>query len=234
MSKKMKFIIAAFLSVFAAGVQAQEIDNTFRFVDANGNPVANGSTINVSEIEEDPFGDGFYIPTGLLVENTTGAEAYISADVSVNSLPNGSFQVCFPMDCIAGVTSSFTTGNGDMAAGEKKKLATEWIPAGKGQYGTATLSVKLRVMTRSGKFPNFKYAFKADGPEVTVNFVYADPTAISGVTTDPAASFNVYDITGKTVAKDVDRNSVQSLNSGMYLLETVKDGKRVDMRKVVR
>lgn len=234
MRKKLKFVVTVLLSVMAAGMQAQEIDNTFRFVDANGNPVANGSTINVSEITEDPFGEGFFISTGLSVENTTNAEAYLAAEVSVKSLPNGSFQVCFPQECISGVTGSFTTGNGNIAANAKKDLATEWIPAGEGQYGTATTAVKLKVMTRSGKFPNFKYAFKAYGPEVTVNCIYGDKTAISGVTADGTASFNVYDITGKTVVKGADNTVVQGLASGTYLLEAVKDGKRVGMKKVVK
>lgn len=217
-----------------AGMQAQTADNTFRFVDAKGNPVADGSTINIYELTEGYFGSSSFISTGLSVENTTGAEAYVSADVTVHKLANGSFQVCFPAECVSGITSSFTTGSGAIAANDKLPLNSEWVPAGEGQYGTSTISFKLKVMTRSGKFPSYKYTYKADGPEVTVNCIYSDPTGIGNVTGDSRTVVNVYDITGKPVMLNAGIDALQSLDRGIYVYETVKDGRRTGIRKVVK
>lgn len=234
MKKRTMAIISLLLSLTAAAVSAQTADNTFRFADANGNPVADGSTVNVTEMTDDPFGGSSFISTGLSVENTTGAEAYLSAEVSVKQLPNGSFQVCFPQECISNVNSSFTTGNGDVAAGGLLPLNSEWIPAGPGAYGTGTISFKLRVMTRSGKFPNYRYSFKAYGPEVTVNCIYADPTGINGTTCSDADAVNIYDITGKPVMLGVSGKAMPALGKGIYIYETLKDGKPYAKRKIVK
>lgn len=235
MKNRIKSIIAVLLTLTVTAAQAQTADNTFCFVDANGNTIADGSTVNVSELTEDPFGtDPSYISTGLSVKNTTGAEAYISAEVAVKSLANGSFQVCFPQECKSGITGSFTTGNGSVAAGGILPLNSEWIPAGTGMYGTSTISFKLRVMTRSGKFPNYKYTFKAYGPEVTVNCIYADPAGIEAVAGSENTTVNVYDITGKTVMTGADKAALSSLGKGMYIYETVKDGKPSARKKIMR
>ncbi|MBO5181731.1 MAG: T9SS type A sorting domain-containing protein [Paraprevotella sp.] len=233
MNNKVKSMLTALLFCAVAPSWAQ-VDNTFCFVDANGNTLADGSTVNATEIEVDPFEGFAMIPTGLSVKNTTGEEAYISADVIVNSLANGSFQVCFPMECRSGITSSFTTDCGSMSAGETKSLQTEWIPANADSYGKSTITFKLKVMTRSGKFPNYKYTFKADGPEVTVNCIYADPTGINEVSDATHAIVNVYDITGKTILKGADKASLATLGKGIYIYETVKGGKATNRKKIIR
>ena len=101
-------------------------------------------------------------------------------------------------------------------------------------YGTSTISFKLRVMTRSGKFPNYKYTFKAYGPEVTVNCIYADPAGIDAVAGSEKTTVNVYDITGKTVMTGADKAALSSLGKGIYIYETVKDGKPSARKKIMR
>ena len=67
------------------------------------------------------------------------------------------------------------------------------------------------------------------------NTVYADPTGIDEVLTDNGdTTINVYDASGKTVMTNRPASALMSLGKGLYICETMKDGKRVAVRKIVK
>lgn len=230
--KRIKSLLVSALMVMGTAGAFAQVDNTFQFVDKGGNVVADGSTCTFNA-EKNQWTGAPEAKIGLSVKNTTDAEAYISMNVVTEKLPNGNIQVCFPDECVSEVPADFITGNGIIAANGLKPLNSEWLPE-EGKYGTAEVTLQLRVMTQTGTFPNYKYAFKANGPKIKVNLVYSDPTGIATLAADKDAVVNVYDLAGKAVLTNRPASALLSLGKGLYICETVKNGKRVAVKKIVR
>ncbi len=178
MKRKFKFVLLFAVSVFALTASAQdEIDNTLQFVDEQGNVIENGATLTRTELTDNGYTDP-YISTGLYVKNTTDGMVGVSMDLTISQMENGVLSFCFPRNCTNyKTTGSDTSENGYLEANELHDLFTEFIPT---SYGTCVATFKLRIMDfEDSMLGPTNYTFKAYGPEVTVNFVYADPTGIN-------------------------------------------------------
>ena len=182
--KKLFTLCAAMLmgSAMAFG----QVDQTFQFVDKDGNVVADGTTWTVSEKVEDLF-YGLMIPSELSVKNTSGEDANVAVDFQVTQISGGAFQICFPSNCLSrtDVTEVEETGTGELAAGEVKDIATEWVvrpawPEGSPEAtGTCTATVQLKVMEQIEG--SFRYEVKAYGPKITLVFSNNGTTGIGSV-----------------------------------------------------
>ena len=170
--KKLFTLCAAMLmgSAMAFG----QVDQTFQFVDKDGNVVADGTTWTVSEKVED-LGKGTMIPSELYVKNTSGEAANVAVDYQVTQISGGSFMICFPLTCKLPVTDAselLSTDPGELAAGEVKFMETEWVVKPFGSdveaTGTCTATVQLKVMEQIEG--SFRYEVKAYGPKITVVF----------------------------------------------------------------
>lgn len=235
------FLMAAMILAGVTGTSAQ-VDNTFRFVDEEGNVIPDGGVVYSEAVKKDKipgmpqFGFTLQADFDLFVENTATDVAYVSLEVTTVSMSNGGLTVCFPIVCDANVPKYYTTDTGALGAGMKQSLQSEWIPEGEGKYGTAEFTVQLRVMdaTLNNQGIPVSYAFKAYGPKVTIKCNYADPTGIDDVVTEGAQTVNVYDMLGRAVVTGATSADVQTLAKGTYVFETVKDGKRVTVKKIVK
>lgn len=187
MKKGLLFIAALVLTNMTAFAQ---VDNTLRFVDAAGNVVEDGSTVTgILEHMSDPLnGEYDQISTGLSVKNTSGEKVGVSVAFNVTRIDNGSFICCYPSQCgeITTPTNSMTTAN--LVDGNSlKPFATEWVPT-PGAYGTkcqATLTLQIYNVQQSvivGIPVETVGTFKGNGPTITLDLTYNDPTGISGVT----------------------------------------------------
>lgn len=201
----MKAIKSLFLAVaLVAGMgnvyaQDEEIDETFQFVDKNGNVVPNGSEITVNEVEWAVPGVLCEIKTDLKVKNTSANEEYASMEFDVDELPNGRLDCCFPVTCssVNETGKGYDTQVGSVLAGDTKDMQTEWYPT-VNQYGTAKVTFRIKVYVHFG----LTNTFVGYGPSVTVNFVYADPAGINGVTADDnAAETARYTIGGRKLTQ---------------------------------
>lgn len=180
--KKLFTLCAAMLmgSAMAFG----QVDQTFQFVDKDGNVVADGTTWTVSEKVEDLF-YGLMIPSELSVKNTSGEAANVAVDFQVTQISGGAFQICFPTNCQTktDVTEVEETGTLEMAAGEVKDMATEWVVKPFGSdvevTGTCTATVQLKVMELIEG--SFRYEVKAYGPKITLVFSNNGTTGIGSV-----------------------------------------------------
>lgn len=180
--KKLFTLCAAMLmgSAMAFG----QVDQTFQFVDKDGNVVADGTTWTVSEKVEDLF-YGLMIPSELSVKNTSGEAANVAVDFQVTQISGGAFQICFPTNCQTrtDVTEVEETGALEMAAGEVKDMATEWVvkpfSSDVEATGTCTATVQLKVMELIEG--SFRYEVKAYGPKITVVFSNNGTTGIGSV-----------------------------------------------------
>lgn len=223
------FLMAMVLLAGSTVAFAQdEVDNTFRFIDNDGNEVPDGSTYTA--IAKEPYpGGNFQADFDLFVENTTEDIAYVSARIITEYMSSGSVSFCFPEQCMS-IGLDFTSGTGPIVKGDKKALNSEWIPEA-GEYGTATFTLQLRVME---EISPLKYEFKAYGPKITLNCIYADPAGINDVTVSGNETVNVYDMTGRAVITAGSVADVSALGKGTYVCEVLKGGRRIATKKIMR
>lgn len=237
MNKFMRGIQISVL-LFAGAICASaegEIDNTFCFVDDDGNVVPDGGSITVQTSEHERFsGDpapSLQAEFGLSLKNVSSGDAAVELRFETINMPNGSLTVCFPRGCESNVPKDYTTSVGELASGEKKSLESEWFPE-RGGYGTATFTIQVNVMDILGPL---NYDFKAYGPKITVNCVYADPAGIEDVhAVDNDDAVNVYDMAGRPVVTNASKADFSSLGKGLYICETMKNGKRIVQKKIKR
>ncbi len=167
------FTLSIFLILGLTRLDAQ--DFPLQFQDEQGNVIADGTilTLNTPLIEEDDFGGGLLIPSGLYVKNTSSSEVICGSEYSITSISNGVIQTCFPSNCIQrSQRGSWSSETGTMAAGESKSIQTEWIPvdAGQADMDYQLVKYKLNPVTK-------KYVVDGHGPKITMKFVY-DPAMI--------------------------------------------------------
>lgn len=202
----MKKLFTLFAAVLLGSVVSfAQTDNSFQFVDAEGNVVADGTTWHVYDTEEDSQ-FGTIIPSGLSVKNTVDSTSFCAVDYQVTQISGGAFQICFPISCTSHdkVTDVISTGSGEMSAGLVKDIETEWVirpnyPANSPTVtGTCTATIQLKTMRQVqtgmvGEFPIYRYDFIGMGPKITIVF-HNDGTAngIDGVATENGAKVEAY------------------------------------------
>lgn len=186
MKKSLLLFVAAML---VGGVANAQIDNTLQFVDANGNVIEDGATVNgvVEYIETPGYGGSYRVNSGLYVKNNSSETAGVSVAGEITRMDNGRVDCCFPSNC----RSLYSVGAFEADAGIKEASAepysfsTEWFPESNTSYGqcTATFTLMLREVVDNGFFETAGKVI-AQGPSVTVNFVFDEESAgIAGVET---------------------------------------------------
>lgn len=186
MKKSLLLFVAAMLVGGAANAQT---DNTLQFVDASGNVVEDGATVNgeVEYIDAGAYGGYYQVNSGLYVKNNSSEPVGASAEVDVTRMDNGSLSCCFPSQCDAIYdVGSIETTAGTMNSGELKPFQTEWIPSDATSYGQCIATFRLILRESSVNDWGLPVAGDviAQGPSVTVNFVFDEESAgIAGVET---------------------------------------------------
>ena len=221
---KMKKLFAIAVMMLGMANTYAQVDGTFQFVDASGNVVTDGSTVTFTEIEPGiPGLIADQIKFNLSVKNTLNAEAYVAAHLVTEELPSGYVQFCFPELCQPGeLPKDYISEGGTFSANETKPLNSEWNLED-GKYGTARFTMQILVMNRTGKFPNYSYSKKADGPKVTINCIYADPAGIADLESDKNSSVIArYNAKGQVVAAPVKGINILRLSNGKTVKQIVK------------
>ena len=200
----MKKLFTLFAAVLLGSVVSfAQTDNSFQFVDAEGNVIADGTTWHAYGTEEDPA-YGPIVPSGISVKSTVDSTSFCAVDYQVTQISGGSFLICFPVNCIFNdkVTDVISTNSGEMAAGLVQDIKTEWAIKPYGTpttaTGTCTATVQLKTMrqVQTGEimgFPIYDYELIGMGPKITIVF-HNDGTAdgIDGVATENGAKVEAY------------------------------------------
>lgn len=202
----MKKLFTLFAAVLLGSmVSFAQTDNSFQFVDAEGNVIADGTTWHVYDTEEDPT-YGTIVPSGISVKSTVDSTSFCAVDYQVTQISGGIFQICFPVNCTSHdkVTDLITTNSGEMAAGLVQDIKTEWVirpnfPANSPTAtGTCTATIQLKTMRQiqTGEifgFPTYDYELIGMGPKITIVF-HNDGTTdgIDGVATENGAKVEAY------------------------------------------
>ena len=183
-----------------------QTENIFYFVDKDGKEVPDGTELTITEAEDDGWG-GMMMKTGLYVKSTQSGTVYGSMVYNVIEMSNGAFQVCFPENC----TQTETTGETEMPAGAVKTedIQAEWLPEA---YGTA----KVTLQPKTYKYNNVtkKMTFIADGPKVTINFVYTDPAGIANAGAEGQKEIGRYAVDGRKLAQPHNGINIVKTNDG--------------------
>ena len=168
----MKKIFTLCAALFMGMAAFAQVDNTFQFVDADGNEIADGSTWHAFEKTVEPVMT--QIHSGLYVKNTTGEDAYAAVDYEFVEAAGGSFMVCYPATCITTKFNGTTVPTGVKTNGPDLHLANttedmeiEWVV--KEMFteevkGTCTVTLQLKRM--AGMEPDSEVL--AYGPKITL------------------------------------------------------------------
>lgn len=191
----MKKIFTLCVGLFAALALQAQSDFPLKFEDKNGNEIADGSTLIITDWIDDGFG-GIMVPSGLAVRNTTGAEVQCGGSLTIQSISNGAFQSCFPENCMQwSKVGDYTTQRGAIAANDLKNMQTEWLPTAEG-----TCTVVYQLVTYKQNPITKQWAVDKYGPTVTMNFAYGT-TGINNAPTSNAQRSTCYDLMGRRVSK---------------------------------
>ena len=192
MKKVFTFAFFLLMGVMSAWSQT---DNTFRFVDKDGKEVPDGTELTITETEDDGWG-GVMMKTGLYIKSSQNGTVYGSMAYNILEISSGAFQVCFPENC----TRAETVGEKETPAGEVKTedIMAEWLPDA---YGTA--KVTLQPKTYKYNAVTKKMTFVGNGPKITINFAYTDPSGITNATTESKKEVGRYTLDGRKLEQPV-------------------------------
>ena len=205
-----KLFTSVMMLLFAASFALAQDSELVRFVDEAGNVYADGSVIDITEGKEDVFGD-LEFSTGLYVENIAGEDVFVGSDYEIVSLPNGSFQFCFPQECVQqSKKGSYTTGQGKLGTDVKKSLQAEWFPEEKG-YGTCSVTFQINLYTYNAITK--KYNLDEHGPKVTVNMTYKDPASVKNLENEVKAVAS-YNAAGQQISGEQQGLVIVKLDNG--------------------
>lgn len=155
------------LSMLAWPAMAQEIDESYVFMDEEGNIIENGATLVRNVVESfDEVSDVIY--SGISVLNLGGSTTdHIKMNYVINRIDNGTYQICFPTTCnMQTEVGVYETGIGQLM-GDLQDIQSEWFPVADGE---CVVTLTIEIFTKMGFFPP-TYIHKADGPTITLRFV---------------------------------------------------------------
>lgn len=227
---KIKTLLAsAVIAMLGISASAQTDFETFQFVDKNGNTVPDGTTLTINEAE---VKNGMLqISTGLFVKNMTNETQAIALDYDIQSIPNGSYSICYPGQCQNYTSQGIITkgpalvDTTDPDYTNPADLQAEWFPTA---YGTSTLTIQIKVHEVTteeifGMTIPSAGDFKAYGPKITLNLVYADPAGINGVADNANTEIvSRYNTIGMRVNSAVKGMNIEKLSNGKTIKRIVK------------
>lgn len=124
----MRRVFTLALSLLTGSLFANaQIDNTFSFIDAEGNVIEDGTTIKRTNIENDTF-YGPVIHSGLSVKKNVEGSVYARVDYTIKEMTEGTaYQICF-VNCKSPnlEAGSYTSAVSPMM-GDTEPFMDEWI-----------------------------------------------------------------------------------------------------------
>lgn len=216
----MKKIFTLCLGLVAAlAVQAQS-DFPVQFADKDGNIIADGTTLDLTEVEETDFGE-VQMPTGLYVKNVSGASVHVGGVYTIQSISSGAFQSCPFGSCTRkDAIGQYTTANDDLAAGSTDFLMSEWFPTAEG-----TCVVTYQLLTyKQNSIKKTQWDKDKDGPTITLNFNYSSAAISKNKADGNVRQVEYISLTGRRV---------QAPAHGMYIVKTTyADGTTKSTKKL--
>ena len=222
--KSLRSLLLAAAAMMAVGSYAQ-VDDTFVFLDADGNEIPSGSTVTFTEVEADEFLGENVIHCPIYVKNNTEDKQGVGGTLTLESIDNGRFQICFPVVCTEGMKEpgeKFLDPQTIMQPGEKKNIQAEWFTEGEGSCkATLQLSLYEIVTKRTGIITTETTGdeIETDDPMPSLTLVCANGvTGINDVlTVDNTKVEAVYSADGKRLSAMQKGLNIVKLSDGKTL-----------------
>lgn len=170
MKRIFTYFAVAMMTVMAVPALAQDVDESFVFMDDDGNIIENGTTVVRNVVE--PYDDATeVIYSGIWVMNMAGSTSdYIKVHYVIDRIDNGTYQICFPTTCNSQTeVGTYETGMGQLMA-DLQNIQSEWFPQADGE---CDVTLTIEILTKQGLFPP-TYNHKAWGPTIKVRFIKGD------------------------------------------------------------
>lgn len=215
--KSIKSLLLIVAAMFTTASYAQ-VDKTFSFVDKDGKEIPSGTVWTANHVEEDDFGTT-QVPSEVYVKNNTNERQGIGTFVNVKKIESGNFQICFPMNCMSGITGGMVrTEGGAMNAGETKTLASEWFPEADGVCDVLVKLEYYNINKNKWGMESFERVDDEDldnpMPFITIHFVKG-ATAINGIKDGQNVEVTgIYDATGKQIQTTQKGLNIVKLSNG--------------------
>ena len=178
------------LSMLAWPAMAQEIDESYVFMDEEGNIIENGATVVRNVVESfDEVSDVIY--SGISVLNLGGSTTdHIKMNYVINRIDNGTYQICFPTTCnMQTEVGVYETGIGQLM-GDLQDIQSEWFPVADGE---CVVTLTIEIFTKMDFFPP-TYIHKADGPTITLRVVKGNVIEPIGGDVNGDGEVNIADV----------------------------------------
>lgn len=165
--KKFFTFLLFVLPLLVGPLHAQDVDESYVFLDENGNVIENGATV-VRNVVEQFDEESEVIYSGISVKNVSGTSSdFIRMNYAIEEIDNGTYQICFPTTCnMQTEPGAYETGIGQLM-GTVQDIQSEWFPTDEGE---CIVTLSIEILTKQGLFPP-TYIHKADGPTITLKFV---------------------------------------------------------------
>ena len=202
----MMMFMAGTMTVFA------DVDETFQFMDKDGNVIADGSEWVATEVENDGWAD--MVLSGLYVKNnSTTSNPTVKLSYTIETMPDGSsLQCCFPGNCqFQSHTGTYSNGP---APYNTEDLATEWVP-NEGEPGECKVTFQLIYCKKKTFGDGYN---ELAGPTVHVTFKYLmgdEPSGIRSLETNGNGN-KVYDLQGREL-QNVPQRGIYIINGKKYV-----------------
>lgn len=185
------------------------------FVDKDGKTIPNGSTYIPTHIEDVEW--CLELHSGVYIKNNGGSAANVELRVVVKNMSEEAMASC----CAGGACTPLSEGS-DIT----KKVN---VPSN----GTSSIETHFSYYHEDpvGVGADMEIYLIAGGKEVSkVTLKFSNDPAVLAIDSIIAgdAMCNVYDITGKLVKANVNKNSVNSMNKGLYIVRELGGNKNVN------
>lgn len=215
--KSIKSLLLIAAAMFTTASYAQ-VDKTFSFVDKDGKEIPSGTVWTANHVEEDDFG-AVQVADEVYVKNNTKERQGVGAFVNVKKIDSGSYQICFPMNCMSGIKGGMTrTEAGAMDANQLKPLKSEWFPEADGVCEVLVKLEYYNINKNKWGIESFERVDDEDldnpMPSITINFVKG-ATAINGIKDGANVEVTgIYDATGKQIQTTQKGLNIVKLSNG--------------------
>lgn len=212
-----KNITLLFCFLANLGVQAQT-DFPLQFVDKDGQVIADGTELILTDYEVDEFFGDIQMPVNVWVKNISSEMVQGGATYTIQTISNGWFQTCFPVNCMRlSATGTYLTESDSFISGQSVGMQTEWFPA---DEGVCVVTYQLQTYRQNPR--THKWMLDEDGPSITLNYCYGT-TGIEGTkSVKTVRSLTYLDLKGQII--DSPRN-------GIYIKKTMYTDGTFDIQK---
>ena len=208
MKLRLLFFVGLLTSLFVSA-QAQTSSNDVAFVDEQGNVIKSNTTIVLNKAEtSDANPDEKKIAGKVYIQNVSDKDQNVTLSYTINSIEEGSVQVCALGNCTFNdELGTYTVNSKLLAVGSQKEfIDIEHL------YGESEkCEVTLKLTSKKSGIEEEK-----DGPSITVKFD-TKATSIASVASQKGVSFDVYNTQGVLLHKQL--TSLSNLPKGIYIVK---------------